>query len=44
MDASTFDTSGIGINLPSAQDLENVNFTPTFYPAPAPGQQNMYNQ
>jgi hypothetical protein len=32
MDMSGFSTAGAGINIPSAQDLEDVNFTSTYIP------------
>ena len=47
MDASSFATTGSSINIPSAQDLADVNFTTTYYPEPVHSQQqnlqNLYN-
>ncbi|KAK3720631.1 hypothetical protein LTR37_003680 [Vermiconidia calcicola] len=34
MDPNAFGGMGQGVNIPSAQDLTDVNFTPTFYPHP----------
>ena len=50
MDPSSFAAADSGFKLPTAQDLADVNFTPTYYPDPgnAPSQQqnlqNLYNQ
>lgn len=32
------------INIPTAEELEDVNFTPPFYPRFAPDQQNQQSQ
>ena len=32
MDTSAFSTAGAGFNIPSAQDLADVNFTQTYIP------------
>ncbi|KAK3697611.1 hypothetical protein LTR37_017349 [Vermiconidia calcicola] len=34
MDPNAYGGMGQGVNIPSAQDLADVNFTPTFYPHP----------
>ena len=45
MGPSDFATAGTGINIPSAQDLADVNFTHTYIPGSVPNTyQNMYHQ